>query len=670
MNKSTCRTLVVLVMAVGIFFILQDASAQTRDLMSDTWVATDQIDRVLSTHTETGPLREDRFVAIFYFLWMGHHPMLGPHDMTRIREENPGNPQWGPLHSFHWWGEPEVGYYLSADEYVIRRHIHMLTDAGVDALFFDVTNAVLYTNEYMTLLKVMDEIREEGGKTPKIAFFSHLAIIQDIYEELYKPGLYSHHWFYWDGKPLMIRVSSGAMPDPPPYNQEVASFFTFRNMWGLRRITEPNTWSFLQLYPQDPGYNTEGVLEFMSVSTAQQETYMSYPTAHGKSYHDGRQPPEADWDFQGHNFAEQFERALSHDPRLIFITGWNEWVAQRFEDEQGNTRFVDCWSIEFNRDIEPMKDGYTDTQYYQMVDLIRRYKGAREIPDAQQLYAINLEAGFEQWDEVEPTFYDHVNDVVHRNNPGWNNVGPYINNTGRNDFTTLKVAMDNQQVFFYAECADDITPHTDANWMLLFINIDRNADTGWHGYNYAVNRNVLDEERTMLQRTAQGWNWEDVGEVRYVVEDNKLMLRIPRNLLPELEASFEFKWADNIQAENDIMQFSLSGDAAPNRRFNYLFQINPELLAGQYPMELEGLLRVVQFYNAGAYYCDAMTDDGYTTLAGDQTTCALHPADTRAPSWHISMPELLRWIQFYNYGGYHICVDMEPPTEDGFCPGI
>jgi len=47
--------------------------------------------------------------------------------------------------------------------------------------------------------------------------------------------------------------------------------------------------------------------------------------------------------------------------------------------------------------------------------------------------------------------------------------------------------------------------------------------------------------------------------------------------------------------------------------------------------------------------------------------CCPHDADyvTAGPDWSIVLSELLRVIQFYNSGGYHLCED----TEDGFCPG-
>jgi hypothetical protein len=52
-------------------------------------------------------------------------------------------------------------------------------------------------------------------------------------------------------------------------------------------------------------------------------------------------------------------------------------------------------------------------------------------------------------------------------------------------------------------------------------------------------------------------------------------LAIPRSALGlgdlKKPLDFEFKWADNIQADGDIMEFTVNGDAAPNGRFNYRY---------------------------------------------------------------------------------------------------
>lgn len=91
-----------------------------------------------------------------------------------------------------------------------------------------------------------------------------------------------------------------------------------------------------------------------------------------------------------------------------------------------------------------------------------------------------------------------------------------------------------------------------------------------------------------------------------------------------------------------------------------------------YEIELQELLRVIQFYNFPGYHCapdaDPPTEDGYKPGAGD-TTCTPHDGDYEPQDWLIDLVELMRVIQFYNIGGYHYCPGELPPTEDGYCPG-
>lgn len=81
---------------------------------------------------------------------------------------------------------------------------------------------------------------------------------------------------------------------------------------------------------------------------------------------------------------------------------------------------------------------------------------------------------------------------------------------------------------------------------------------------------------------------------------------------------------------------------------------------------LSELLRAVQFFNIGGYQCaNRDTEDGYITGTGE-TACPPHTLDYQPQDWQISLSELLRFIQFYNSGGYYACEG----TEDGFCPGM
>jgi hypothetical protein len=120
-----------------------------------------------------GPPRENKFVGIFYWIWHKHHSKRGPFDNTKIIIEGSEKMQWGPIRSAHHWGEPELGYYISTDPYVVRRHASMLVDAGVDVIIFDTSNPPhTFKDSYMALCKEYEKMRQQGNKTPQIAFLT------------------------------------------------------------------------------------------------------------------------------------------------------------------------------------------------------------------------------------------------------------------------------------------------------------------------------------------------------------------------------------------------------------------------------------------------------------------------------------------------------------------
>jgi len=81
---------------------------------------------------------------------------------------------------------------------------------------------------------------------------------------------------------------------------------------------------------------------------------------------------------------------------------------------------------------------------------------------------------------------------------------------------------------------------------------------------------------------------------------------------------------------------------------------------------LEDLLRVIQFFNSPGYHCDASTEDGYAPgVDAEAQDCIPHSSDYNPQDWTIQLTELLRLIQFFNTGAYHPCTR----GEDGFCPG-
>ncbi len=533
------------------------------DLYADNWVATDALGRSLPIAPRAP--RGDRFVGIFYFVWHGLHGTPGPYDLSTILGGKP--PAFGPVGAFHWWGEPEIGYFRSDDPWVQRRNLEMLGEAGVDALFVDATNAFTYPDEVRTLFQTAAQMRAQGDPAPQVAFVlnaNEVPTLRKLWSEWYKPARYPDLWFRWLGKPLIL-----ANPNPPgkPIPDEIKSFFTWRHSWFE---TDPkgwfgdgrDKWPWRDRTPQNYGWHDDPkVPEEVAVGVA------SHPTnGIGRSYRDGKEPTNPD-DRQGIQFQEQWDRALAVDPKLVFVTGWNEWVAQRFivapgqaidlagrRLNVGETFFVDQYSPEYSRDIDPMKGGYGDDYYLQLVANVRRYKGARPLPKASPPKRIAISGPFSQWNDVGPEYRDAVGDTMHRDWAGWGDLH-YRDVSGRNDIVAAKVARDGRTVSFYVRTAAALTPRTDPEWMVLYLDTDQNAATGWHGYEFRVVAGRLEH-----------WNggWKRVANAPMRVVGNELQLALPRRIVG---STFDFKWADDCGDSGEFV----TGDAAPPRRFNYRY---------------------------------------------------------------------------------------------------
>lgn len=75
-------------------------------------------------------------------------------------------------------------------------------------------------------------------------------------------------------------------------------------------------------------------------------------------------------------FQKQWDWAIENDPALVFVGGWNEWIAYK-QLWEGEYMLCDAVDREFSRDIEPMCGGYEDAFYIQLIRNIRRYKGLK-----------------------------------------------------------------------------------------------------------------------------------------------------------------------------------------------------------------------------------------------------------------------------------------------------
>ncbi len=632
-----------------------------RDLFPDTWVGHDALGRNMPTASEVGPVKTDhrRVVGIFYVTWHsdGKHKLKSPYagDVSRVLAGDPKarldakHPLWteGTYH----WGEPELGYFLSKDEYVIRHDMSMLADAGVDVVILDVTNGVRYWDEWEAIFAVMEKMKAEGNRVPQICFWAFngpvITVVQDLFDKIYQPGKYQDLWFCWDGKPLLLcnatpEVDANGQgtkqPNPhyetaaktdaknphygdPEYAEEyyqdytkaVKNFFTLRTMWwgyrewaGKRFVGTEDNWSF-GLDLSDPRVAAMTPDELVSRHHGQKEEAAVTPAQHpsslvGKSWtrengepalnqFDLPEPTVVPWlgrkvghpEGYGIYFQQRWDEAIQGDPQFVYLNDWNEWIAGKYQPKGSPTTpfmrrdspyfFVDQYNAEFNRTLSPMKGGYTDNYYMQMAQNIRRYKGVRPIPELHGLHPIKMDGSFTDWAGVEVEYLDTIGDTVHRDYDGYGGLH-YTNDLGRNDIIRSKVAVDRDNVYFYVETQDALTPHTGTNWMLLLIDADQNPATGWYGYDYIINLRVVDEKTTTLQRYAPGapgGPWIEVARLNYCYAGKRLELAVPRQRLGlKGDAfTFDFHWCDNPPDLKDAISLCLAGDSAPNRRFNY-----------------------------------------------------------------------------------------------------
>jgi hypothetical protein len=362
--------------------------------------------------------------------------------------------------------------------------------------------------------------------------------------------------------------------------RRILNFFTFRKPQPdyFKEPTQPNMWSWLEVYPQHRFTNSSGVNEQMSVGVAQNAVNgrlgsMSEPGAHGRSYHNGSTDQRPNAVRYGFNVQEQWERALREDPEFIFVTGWNEWIAGRFAEFNGvklPVMFVDQFDQEHSRDIEPMAGGHGDDYYWQLVSYIRKYKGARPLQHIKPKL-ISIDGAFDDWKEVGPEFADTIGDPVHRQNRGWNPNVLYQNDSGRNDIIEARFTFDKEHAYFYARTRDLLTSSTDTNWMSLLIDIDADASTGWLGYDYIVNYPETGSiSRHSGKKGSFQWSKINSSGLKLLSKKNELELSISWKALGRSKpVTFEFKWADNCLHSGDWTDFTLNGDAAPNDRYNY-----------------------------------------------------------------------------------------------------
>ena len=539
-----------------------------------------------------------KLVGIFYFLFNGDGGNEGPYDVTKIIENDPeaylSGERWeaaggGPFLASHHWGEPLFGYYFQTDKWVLSRHCQMLTDAGVDFLVFDTTNNDIYVDRVTALIDVWYGYYLDGWNVPKLAFYTNTDSgerMNQIYDAFYNnAGLKEKYprldelWFRWNGKPMIVGHKNSGQRD------EVTKYFRIKDsQWP--DLTDPTTkkkdgfpWiEFVNLETPNAYYKNSPIdKSIMSVSVAQHcdTVHMSSSAFyghndHGRSWHDGAKDTSENAVLYGYNFAEQWEYAIKLDPDIIFVTGFNEWMALRLSGENEPILFFDECDAEYSRDVEPSAGILGDNYYMQMVDYIARFKGSSAKLPAGKAVTVDIDGDFSQWDSdrITAVYRDYSGDTVDRDCSGYGDLY-YTDTSGRNDIVNAKVAEDAENLYFYVDTVEALTPSTDGAWMTLFLNVNGKEE----GYDFCVNRTSPADGKTAVEAVTDD-GYETAGEAEIRFEGNQLMLRVPKALLGLAageQTSFMFKWADNYE-DGNLMSFYTKGDCAPYGRLNWVYE--------------------------------------------------------------------------------------------------
>ncbi len=529
-------------------------------------------------------MKSDKQVGMFYFLWHGASGTT-TYNITELLEKDArslwnkaGNAK-SPLYAFHYWNEPLFGYYRSNDKWVIARHCEMLTAAGVDFLAFDTNNGPIYTEQFMALCEVFQEYYDAGWNVPKICFMtksSSPATMEEIYNALYKDGLYKDLWYCRDG--VTPTIMGCPRDDSMELYNKLDEFFDIvYTQWPSEDFREDAFPWIEWTYPQ-PIHN--GV---MSVSIAQHtgipmsRSWIERDMNWGRGYDQNDKMNYEATFRRGTNFQQQWDTVFANMDKVhtVFICGWNEWIAQKYivNDAVG---FVDLFNEEFSRDIEMPKEGYGDNFYLQLCDNIRRFKGAANVKAAKTPETvIDVSADPSQWDGVDASYLALSQTVRERDATSVDKRKKYKQPAPDNNIQEIKLAHDKENLYFLIRCENDVAVSDDPNWMNIYIGTGELSLKGFCGYEYLVDLTPDGGRVLTLDAAGTGTETGTGSGVKTSVNGKYVQAAVPLSALGIEKIKdcrgVYFKVTDGVAESSDILETYISGKSLPMGRLSYYY---------------------------------------------------------------------------------------------------
>ena len=303
----------------------------------------------------------------------------------------------------------------------------------------------------------------------------------------------------------------------------------------------------------------------------------SNPRSHGRSFENGREPGPEGRDDTGKNFNEQWRRALEIDPPLVFVTGWNEWIAGRFDAE------VPARGLGSGHVLRPVQPGIQPRHRADEGGPRRRLllparrqrpplQGCRGRSRSSSRRRSRSTAGSTTGSPSAPEFRDTIGDPVQRDFAGWER--PCITPTRPAATTSSRPRRASTPTTSPSRSRREPTsrrrptpPGCCCSWTSTAIR----RPAGWDTTSSSA-ESPRHAGRAVLEGNVGGaYEWGTPIEVAAAASGNQHELAIPLSALGLKTAtrSLDFKWADGIAQTGDWSDFTLNGDVAPDDRFNY-----------------------------------------------------------------------------------------------------
>ncbi len=243
---------------------------------------------------------------------------------------------------------PTLGYYRSGDRKIMETQLDWIRKSGTDVIVFDCTSSLFRTPRDIkgdkTLKLLMELLKDQDDKERKLYFclFIERYVGDPKYDEILDVLEYSKkelvdfpYYFKKDGRPFFVIYANSNITTSVKKASEKYRDFDLKIVSG--EYIEPSYARYILKYPQElrddwmpvsPGFDS--TLEQMYLRDiylmSKDESLRQYFTKVDAGIDEVRKNPRFAMEREsGEAYRKQLERAVQHNPEIIYISGWNDW---------------------------------------------------------------------------------------------------------------------------------------------------------------------------------------------------------------------------------------------------------------------------------------------------------------------------------------------------------